>query len=119
LHHGDLTWKAAEEALEVGLQAGGALLVVCAKEMLARVEWGHGDETMAQRQLVEALAAVEGGGVPASYVAAVELTLGRLLASKGDADGARVHLRASLSAATGVGDFWTAEKATTAISELL
>lgn len=121
LEHDDLGFarSAAEEALEVGLQAGGALLVVCAKELLARVEWGQGDETMAQRQLVEALAAVEGGGVPASYVAAVELTLGRLLASKGDADGARVHLQASLTAATGVGDFWAAEKATTAISELV
>ena len=93
--------------------------MVCAKEVLARVEWGQGDETMAERQVVEALAAAEGGGVPASYVAAVELTLGQLLASKGDADGARMHLQSSLTAATGVGDFWAAEKATTAISELL
>jgi ATP/maltotriose-dependent transcriptional regulator MalT len=107
--------SAAQEALEVGLEAGGALLVVCAKDVLARVEWAQGDEARAQRELLEALTVAEGGGVPASYVAAVELTLGQLLAAAEDAVGAREHFEASLTEATRVGDAWAAEKARTAM----
>jgi ATP/maltotriose-dependent transcriptional regulator MalT len=113
-----LARSAAEEALEVGLEACGALLVVCAKEVLARVEWAQGDEASAQRQLLEALAAAEGGGVPASYVAAAELTLGQLLAANGDVVGGRAHLEASLTEATRVGDVWAAEKARGAVCEV-
>ena len=121
LAQGDLeeARSASDEALDVGRQVGGALLVVCAQEVLARVEWAGGDETAARRHLFEALAATEGGGVPASYVAAVELTLGRLLAAGGDAQGSRRHLEASLRDATRVGDMWAAENARAAILEVV
>ncbi|MDX6547581.1 MAG: hypothetical protein QOG33_1131 [Gaiellales bacterium] len=117
---GDLTLarSAAEEALEIGQQAGGTLLVVCARETLARVEWAQGDEAAARRQLEDALAESAPGGVPASYVAAVQLTLGRLTASSGNADGARSHLEASLALATGVGDPWAAGHAERALAHL-
>ena len=106
---------AAEEALEIGLEAGGALLVVCAREALARVLWHQGDVRAAERHLTDALAATEGGGVPASYVAAAELALGELLAAKGDVEGARLHLDVSLAEASRVGDVWAREKARTAM----
>jgi predicted ATPase/class 3 adenylate cyclase len=109
---------AAEEALEIALQAGGALLVVCAREVLARVEWAEGNEAAARRQLEDALAASAPGGVPASYVAAVQLTLGRLKGESGDADGARAHLQTSLAVATGVGDTWAAGRAEQALAHL-
>jgi predicted ATPase/class 3 adenylate cyclase len=110
--------SAAEDALEIGLQTGGGLLVVCARETLARVVWHQGDERAAERHLTDALAATEDGGVPASYVAAVELALGELLAAKGDAEGARLHLDASLAEASRVGDAWAWEKARTAIQRV-
>jgi predicted ATPase/class 3 adenylate cyclase len=109
---------AAEEALEIALQAGGNLLVVCAREALARVEWAQGKPPAARRQLEDALAASAPGGVPASYIAAVRLTLGRLIAASGHRDDARSHLEASLALATGVGDTWAAERAKSALAHL-
>jgi predicted ATPase/class 3 adenylate cyclase len=106
---------AAEDALEIGLEAGGALLVVCARETLARALWHQGDARAAERHLADALAAAEDGDVPASYVAAAELALGELLAAKGDAEGARLHLDVSLAEASRVGDVWARDKARTAI----
>jgi predicted ATPase/class 3 adenylate cyclase len=124
LDRGDLETAraAAEEALEVGLQvglqAGGALLAVCAREVLARVEWADENELAARGHLEEALTASAAGGVPASYVAAVELTLGRLLDGSGDGAAARAHLEASLAGANGVGDTWAAERAQQALARL-
>jgi predicted ATPase/class 3 adenylate cyclase len=114
----DAARRAAEEALEVGLQAGGALLVVCAKEALARAEWAQGDEAAAHEHLAEALSTAEAGGVPASYVAAVELTLGELFAANGNTAQAKEHMAASLKDATRVGDSWAGAKAMTAIRQL-
>jgi predicted ATPase/class 3 adenylate cyclase len=108
----------AEAALEVGLQIGGALLVVCARETLARVEWEDGDVAAARRQLDEALAAAAPGDVPASYVSAVELTLGRLIGESEDTDVARAHLEAALALARGVGDTWAAGRASRALEQL-
>ena len=110
--------SAAEEALEIGVQVGGTLLVVCARETLARVEWAQGNQAAAHRQLEDALAASERVGVPASYVAAVQLTLGQLIAASGDGDIARAHIEASLTLATGVGDAWAAERAERALADL-
>ena len=110
--------SAAEEALEIGVQAGGTLLVVCARETLARVEWAQGNQAAAHCQLEEALAASARVGVPASYVAAVQLTLGQLIAASGNGDVARRHIEASLTLATGVGDAWAAERAEQALADL-
>ena len=120
LDRGDLASarSQAEEALEIGLQAGGTLLVVCAREALARVEWAQGNEAAARSQLEDALAAASLGGVPASWVAAVQLTLGRLIGASGNGGSARDHLEASLALATGVGDTWAAERAERALADL-
>jgi len=107
-----------EEALEIALQTGGALLVVCARETVARVEWAQGNDLSARRQLEGALAASAPGGVPASYVAAVQLTLGRLVAASGDRGGARSHLEKSLALAASVGDAWAVEHAERALEDL-
>jgi predicted ATPase/class 3 adenylate cyclase len=108
----------AEGALEVGLQIGGTLLVVCAREALARVELAEGNEAAARRQLDEALVAAAAGGVPASYVSAVELTLGRLAATSGSGEEARAHLETALALAGGVGDTWAADRARVALERL-
>ena len=108
----------AEEALENALRARGALLIVCARDALARAEWAGGDPAAARRQLEEALTAAAPGGVPASYVSAVRLTLGQLIAAAGDRQGARAHLEESLALALGVGDTWAAERARRALADL-
>jgi hypothetical protein len=64
------------------------------------------------------LAASAPGGVPASYVAAVQLTLGRLVAASGDRDGARSHLETSLALAASVGDAWAVQRAERALEDL-
>jgi predicted ATPase/class 3 adenylate cyclase len=110
--------SAAEEALEIALEIRGTLLVVCAREVLARIEWAQGNQAAAHRQLEDALAASAPGGVPASYVSAVQLTLGRLIGASGNGQTARAHLEASLALATGVGDVWAAERAERALAHL-
>jgi tetratricopeptide (TPR) repeat protein len=120
LDRGDLesARRAAEDALDIALQAGGALLIVCAREALARVEWVQGNQAAAHRQLEDALEAAVPGGVPASYISAVELTLGRLMVASGDRDAARTHVEASLALATRVGDTWSAKRAEETLTEL-
>jgi predicted ATPase/class 3 adenylate cyclase len=120
LDRGDLesARPAAEDALDIALQAGGALLIVCAREALARVEWVQGNQAAAHRQLEDALEAAVPGGVPASYISAVELTLGRLMVASGDRDAARTHVEASLALATRVGDTWSAKRAEETLTEL-
>jgi tetratricopeptide (TPR) repeat protein len=113
-----LARSAAAEALEIAEQAGGALLVVCAREVLARIEWAEGRGAAAHLQLEEALAASAPGGVPASYISAVRLTLGRLIDATGNGDDARAHLEESLALATAVGDTWAAERAEAALAQL-